>query len=118
MIDSPHASNKPGRVAKHVAKLLRHQIATPSALNATIANFIVCTKDSAAAEPATLARNIRQFFDGLRNFIIAQYGAAAPVMEPLTAAESDILNIIYKYRNDQGVCMTTMLPVMCGSGEP
>ena len=68
-------SNKPGRVAKHVARLLRHLIATPSALNSTIANFIVCTKDAVVAEPAALARNIRQFFDGLRNFIIAQYGA-------------------------------------------
>lgn len=62
--------------SKHISSYVNRLLTTTRATeHRTIENFILCTKEAEDTDYKTVQRNVRQFVDGMRNFIIAQHGA-------------------------------------------
>lgn len=66
-----HVGHK--KVASYINRLLTSPRTTE---HRTVENFILCTRDSSEADYKAVQRNVRQFLDGMRNFLITQHGAA------------------------------------------
>jgi hypothetical protein len=84
----PSHSSSVSLSSKHISSYVNRLLTTTrSTEHRTIENFILCTKEAEEADYKTVQRNVRQFVDGMRNFIITQHGAGfcfrfAPVKEP------------------------------------
>lgn len=59
------------RISNYVNRVLTTSRGTE---HRTIENFILCTREAEDSDYKAVQRNVRQFVDGMRNFIIAQHG--------------------------------------------
>ncbi|EGD78399.1 hypothetical protein PTSG_09467 [Salpingoeca rosetta] len=61
------------RISNHLGRLLS---SSRTAEGRTVDSFVQCTEDAEEDDFHVVMRNIRQFLDGMRNFVLAQHGNA------------------------------------------
>jgi hypothetical protein len=73
------SSNTQKRIAGYLNRILSNPRSTE---HRTVDNFVVCTKEGDEQSYKTIQRNVRQFMDGMRNFLMTQYGNTMLAMIP------------------------------------
>eukprot|EP00051_Salpingoeca_urceolata_P035599 m.30554 g.30554 ORF g.30554 m.30554 type:complete len:951 (+) comp9477_c0_seq1:310-3162(+) len=88
-----------GVATRRCASLVNKIISSPrSPERRTISNFVVCTRESDDTDPGLVMQNVRQFLDGMRNYIFSQHGdrlyaTAAKFTDPAAGEDPDSVDL-------------------------